>query len=94
MTQGREARSPARGGVIETVYEVKVTWMEHGTRNAACIGNDESLSIEAGSVREALREAADGHMYRYEEDWNTGKYDLVAEHVDGSEVYGVEFCAE
>lgn len=74
-------------------YRIRVTWLEHGTRNAACRGNDETLTIEAASASDACREAAEGHLDHHEADWSTGRYDLVAEHLDGNEVYGVEFCA-
>jgi hypothetical protein len=71
--------------------EVKVTWLEHSTRNATCIGNDETVQIEADSANAACREAAEGHLYRYDADWQTGRYGLMAEHVGGTEVYGIEF---
>lgn len=75
-----------------TTYEIKVTWTLAGTNNAAGIGNDETIHIEADSAGDACVEAANGHIDHHCRDWESGKYDIVAEHVDGNEVYGVQFC--
>lgn len=73
-------------------YQIKTTWTEHGTNNAACIGNDETVTIEAESPQAACKEVAEAAINFHETDWNTGKYDVMAEHVNGSEVHGIEFC--
>ena len=73
-------------------YRVKVTWVLSGTNNAACIGNDETeVSIESESPSAACRVAAENHLNHYYYDWDTGRYDVIAEHLDGSEVYTIQF---
>lgn len=72
--------------------QVKVTWTLHGTRNAACIGNDETVTVAADSAATACKEVAEDHLHRYTADWETGRFDLMAENTEGEEVYGIEFC--
>lgn len=73
-------------------FMVRTTWVKHGTRNAAGIGNDETATIEADSARIACREMAENHLCHHEADWDTGNYDIVADHLNGYEVYSIEFC--
>lgn len=72
------------------MHAVKLTWVETGTSNAAMAGLDEVVEIEAGSVTEACRQAAEDAFDHRQTDWLTGRYDIVAE--CGETVYSVEFC--
>jgi hypothetical protein len=74
-------------------YKVKVTWVETDTNNAAMLGNDENeVLVEAHTPAEAVKLAAEAHLDLHPEDFGTGKYDIVAEHLDGSEVYSICAC--
>ena len=66
---------------------VRITWCETGTRNAACIGHDEVVQADS------CQEAAEGSLDAHPEDWLTGRYDIVADEVDGDATYGIQYEA-
>lgn len=63
-------------------YTVKVTWVENADGgNAACIGHDETVTIQAETPEAAVAEAVEAHEYAH--DGDLGKYHPVAEIVEG-----------
>jgi hypothetical protein len=79
-------------GAIFGRYEIQVTWTFADTRNAACIGHDETVVINAKDAPSACREAAENHLDAHRGDWDTGRYGVIAEQVGGVAVYAIEFC--
>lgn len=70
-------------------YDVRITWLETGTRNAAMLGEDVTVAVEAATPAVACRETAEDAVYHSEERFCTGRYDVVAEHVDGVASYRI-----
>lgn len=68
---------------MNAIYSVKLTWVEAAQpKNAVCIGNDETVEIEADSVESAKKEAIASSEYAHEADFATGRYAIRAEIVE------------
>ena len=73
-------------------YAIKITWLERGTAEYACLGHDEIISIAANSMSEACHLAFDAAVEAHGSDWQSGLYDILAENAEGEEAY--RFSAE
>ena len=77
---------------MSKTFAIQITWLERGTRNAACVGNDETITIESDNPAAACRQAAEDSLDHHDRDWGTGKYDLMAEHVGGTAIHSIQYC--